>query len=82
MRASELRQFMPKKLMQLWESVQQRTEIVEAGLEGLEECPFCDYSVVIENEMEKLLRCANHAVCGVVSCRACKKPVGYLHQRI
>ncbi|KAG1738308.1 hypothetical protein EDD22DRAFT_959526 [Suillus occidentalis] len=44
-----------------------------AGLENLEECPFCDYKCVIENEMEKLFRCEN-VDCGAVSCRECKKP--------
>lgn len=61
--------------MRLWESVSQRKAIMDAGLEGLEECPFCDYSVIIENEEEKLFKCRNEGVCGVVSCRACKKPV-------
>jgi hypothetical protein len=70
----ELRRFLPGKTMRLWERVSQRNEIMNAGLVGLEECPFCDYGVVIENNEEKLLRCGNEEVCGIVSCRACKKP--------
>lgn len=71
---SELRRFLPETMVRLWESVSQRKAIMDAGLEGLEECPFCDYSVIIENEEEKLFKCRNEGVCGVVSCRACKKP--------
>ncbi|GLB44121.1 putative in Between Ring fingers [Lyophyllum shimeji] len=73
--ASELRRFLPKKLMELWERVKQRKEVEAAGLEGLEECPFCEWGCVIENEDEKLLRCGNvEGGCGVVSCRKCKRP--------
>jgi len=72
---SELRRFLPDGMMKLWERVTQRKEIESAGLGGLETCPFCDYAVIIEDEEEKLLRCGNSDVCGVVSCRACKKSV-------
>ena len=71
---SELRRFLSPKLLALYERVKQRKEIEEAGLANLEECPFCEYKVVIENEDEKLLRCQGDD-CGAVSCRACKKPV-------
>ncbi|KAH9900729.1 hypothetical protein C8Q73DRAFT_786155 [Cubamyces lactineus] len=70
---SELRRFLTPKLLELYERVKQRKEIEAAGLENLEECPFCDYKVVIENEHERLFRCENEA-CGAVTCRACKKP--------
>lgn len=71
---SELRRFLSPKLVALYERVKQQKEIEAAGLEGLEECPFCEYKVVIENDQEKLFRCEN-AECGAVSCRACKKLV-------
>jgi TRIAD3 protein (E3 ubiquitin-protein ligase RNF216) len=70
---SELRRFLPDGMMKLWERVKQQKEIEAAGLVGLEECPFCDYAVIIEDVEEKLLRCGNLDVCGVVSCRTCKK---------
>jgi len=70
---SELRRFLPDGMMKLWERVKQRKEIEAAGLVGLEECPFCDYAVIIEDAEDKLLRCGNLGVCGVVSCRTCKK---------
>jgi hypothetical protein len=76
---SELRRFLPDEMMRLWERSQQRKEIQAAGLKGLEECPFCDYSVIIESNEEKLLRCGNEEECGVVSCRTCKKSVSALN---
>jgi TRIAD3 protein (E3 ubiquitin-protein ligase RNF216) len=71
---SELERFLTPKLLELYHRVRQRKDIEAAGLENLEECPFCDYKCVIENEMEKLFRCEN-VDCGAVSCRECKKPV-------
>lgn len=64
--------------MNLYERVKQQKEIEAAGLEGLEECPFCEWKCVLEasNEEEKLFRCGNEVGgCGVVSCRICKKKV-------
>lgn len=71
---SELRRFLTPGLMELYDRVKQRKEVEMAGLEGLEECPFCEYKVVIENEEEKLFRCERRE-CGAVSCRGCKKLV-------
>ena len=71
---SELRRVLTPKLLELYERVKQRKEIEAAGLEGLEECPFCEYKVVIENDQERLFRCENEG-CGAVTCRKCKKPV-------
>ncbi|KZT66207.1 hypothetical protein DAEQUDRAFT_696012 [Daedalea quercina L-15889] len=70
---SELRRFLTPKLLSLYERVRQRKEIEAAGLEGLEECPHCEYKVVIENDQEKLFRCQNEE-CMAVTCRQCKKP--------
>jgi E3 ubiquitin-protein ligase RNF216 len=71
---TELQRFLTPKLWALYERIKQRKDIEAAGLEGLEECPFCDYKVVIENTYEKLFRCEN-SDCAAVSCRQCKKPV-------
>ncbi|KIJ11696.1 hypothetical protein PAXINDRAFT_84162 [Paxillus involutus ATCC 200175] len=70
---SELQRFLSPKLLELYHRVKQRKEIEAAGLENLEECPFCEYKCVIENAMEKLFRCEN-GECGAVTCRECKKP--------
>ncbi|KAH9942854.1 hypothetical protein B0H21DRAFT_511019 [Amylocystis lapponica] len=69
---SELRRFLTPKLLALYERVKQQKEIAAAGLEGLEECPFCEYKVVIDNDQERLFRCESED-CGAVTCRACKK---------
>ena len=73
---SELQRFLPSKLLDLYYRVKQTKDIEEADLEGLEECPFCEYKVVIENLEEKLSRCERDD-CGVVSCRNCKKLVSH-----
>ncbi|KAG6377314.1 hypothetical protein JVT61DRAFT_15103 [Boletus reticuloceps] len=70
---SELGRFLSPKLLELYYRVKQRKEIEAAGLENLEECPFCEYRCVIENELERLFRCEN-AACNAITCRACKKP--------
>ncbi|KAJ3829988.1 hypothetical protein F5880DRAFT_1607038 [Lentinula raphanica] len=70
---SELRRFLSEKLWELYNRVKQRKEIEMAGLEGLEECPFCEYKCVIENPEEKLFRCGNEETCGAITCRQCKK---------
>lgn len=75
---SELRRFLSSSLLELYGRVKQRKEIEAAGLANLEECPFCEYKCVIDNEMEKLFRCEN-AECAAVTCRTCKKPVSAAH---
>ncbi len=73
---SELRRILPEKLFRLYEDIRQRREIEQAGIEGLEECPFCNFRVVIDADFEedKVLRCQNDE-CGKESCRKCKKEV-------
>ena len=71
---SELRRFLSEQLLSLYDRVKQLKDIEAAGLENLEECPYCDYKVVIDNPDEKLFRCAN-LDCEAITCRACKKPV-------
>jgi E3 ubiquitin-protein ligase RNF216 len=73
---SELERFLSPKLLALYERVKQGKEIAAAGIDGLEECPFCEYKCVIENPDEKLFRCGNEEECGAVTCRKCKKSVG------
>jgi TRIAD3 protein (E3 ubiquitin-protein ligase RNF216) len=73
---SELRRILPEKLFGLYDHIRQRREIELAGLEGLEECPFCDFKVVIDVDFEedKVLRCQNEE-CLKISCRKCKEEV-------
>ncbi|KAF7363529.1 hypothetical protein MSAN_01009400 [Mycena sanguinolenta] len=69
---TELQRFLTPKLLSLYERVKQTKEVEAAGIEGLEECPFCEYKMVIENAQEKLFNCGNDD-CGAVSCRQCKR---------
>ncbi|KAI0001329.1 hypothetical protein BJV74DRAFT_819893 [Russula compacta] len=71
---SELQRVLPEKLFELYGHIRQRRDIELAGLEGLEECPFCDYKVVMDADFQtdKVLRCQNEE-CAKVSCRKCKK---------
>ncbi|KAK2467968.1 hypothetical protein APHAL10511_000263 [Amanita phalloides] len=72
----ELRRVLPQKLIDLYDRLKQQKEIEEADLEGLEECPFCDYKCVMDVDMtqEKLFRCGNYdGGCGAISCRECKR---------
>jgi len=71
---SELRRVLPEKLFTLYEHIRQRREIELADIEGLEECPFCDYKVVMDADFEtdKVLTCQKEE-CGRVSCRKCKQ---------
>lgn len=73
---SEIKRCLGPKLLSLYERVKQRREVEAAGLENLEECPFCEYKVVIENPQERLFRCENED-CGAVTCRKCKKLVRF-----
>jgi E3 ubiquitin-protein ligase RNF216 len=77
----ELRRVLPEKLLELYERVRQRSDVEAAGLEGLEECPFCEYRVVFEQDADsaKLFYCQNED-CGKVSCRKCKKEVRMLEK--
>ena len=73
---SELRRILPEKLHSLYERVRQQREVEAACIEGLEECPFCEFKAVLEVDVEsdKLFRCQNEE-CGRASCRKCKKEV-------
>ncbi|KAF6741511.1 hypothetical protein DFP72DRAFT_1083736 [Ephemerocybe angulata] len=73
---SELSRMLSPKLLSLYERLKQQKELKDAGLEGLEECPFCDWACVMEvsPEEDKLFRCGNEeGGCGILSCRLCKK---------
>ncbi|RDB23590.1 hypothetical protein Hypma_009259 [Hypsizygus marmoreus] len=69
----QLRRFLSEKMMNAWERVSQRHELDSAGLQGLEDCPFCEWACIIEGETITVFECGNKEECGVVSCRWCKK---------
>ncbi|KAF8156090.1 hypothetical protein B0H34DRAFT_716125 [Crassisporium funariophilum] len=56
---SELQRILPATLFALYERLKQQKEVEDAGLEGLEACPFCEWRCVLEAgpEEEKLFSC-------------------------
>ena len=71
---SELERFLPPKLLSLYTRVKQTKEVDMAGLDGLEECPHCEFKAVIDDPGVKVFRCQNEE-CEAVTCRGCKRPV-------
>ncbi|RDW78637.1 E3 ubiquitin-protein ligase RNF216 [Aspergillus mulundensis] len=69
---SQLREVLGSSIMEKLDSLQQEDEIRLAGLDGLEDCPFCSYKAVLPSvEEDREFRCENSS-CKVVSCRLCK----------
>ena len=71
---SELRRFLSPILLSLYERVKQTKEIKMAGLDGLEECPHCEFKAVIDDPGVRVFMCQNEE-CEAVTCRRCKRPV-------
>ncbi|KAF2089209.1 hypothetical protein K490DRAFT_4043, partial [Saccharata proteae CBS 121410] len=69
----ELIRFLDEKTFETLERFQQQEEIRNAGLDDLEECPFCDYKAICPpKEIDREFRCQNFE-CDKVSCRLCKE---------
>ncbi|KIW99942.1 uncharacterized protein Z518_10870 [Rhinocladiella mackenziei CBS 650.93] len=51
----------------------QQAEIVAAGIEGLEGCPFCEYKAVCEDVREEPLFYCQNPDCSRATCRKCHK---------
>ncbi|EED18173.1 RING finger protein, putative [Talaromyces stipitatus ATCC 10500] len=61
------------KLMKRLEHLQQQDEIAKASIDGLEECPFCEFKAICPPvEEDKEFACLN-SECEIVSCRLCKQ---------
>lgn len=61
------------KLMKKLEDLQQMDEIAKASIDGLEECPFCEFKgICLPVEQDKEFNCQNPE-CEKVSCRLCKE---------
>ncbi|PYH43976.1 E3 ubiquitin-protein ligase RNF216 [Aspergillus saccharolyticus JOP 1030-1] len=68
-----LRHALGKKIMDKLDALQQQDEIQQAGLQGLESCPFCDYHAICPPvEEDREFYCLNPD-CEVISCRMCKE---------
>lgn len=69
---NQLDRLSDKQLVGKLAQLQQEKDIRDAGLDDLEDCPFCEYKAImppIEEDFE--FRCANPE-CEKVSCRRCK----------
>ncbi|KAE8270875.1 hypothetical protein A4X09_0g1446 [Tilletia walkeri] len=70
----EVKRFLSEKSFELYEKIKQEQEISQAGIESLESCPFCPYSVDMGDVPDELLfKCLNDG-CRKISCRFCKEP--------
>ncbi|KAI9373653.1 hypothetical protein BJX61DRAFT_370831 [Aspergillus egyptiacus] len=70
---SRLEKALGPSIMDKLDSLQQKDEIRKAGLEGLEECPFCEFKAIVPPvEEDREFRCKNES-CKIVSCRFCKE---------
>ncbi|PWY89012.1 hypothetical protein BO70DRAFT_158549 [Aspergillus heteromorphus CBS 117.55] len=68
---TQLEKALGSPLMKKIDSLQQQDEIEQAGLEGLEGCPFCDFKAICPPVGEdREFRCSN-PTCEVTSCRLC-----------
>ncbi|KAI9801813.1 MAG: hypothetical protein M1825_003186 [Sarcosagium campestre] len=70
----QLPRFLEAPAIETLSRLQQQDELRLAGLEGLVECPFCDYAAILPPvEVDREFRCANSR-CNIVSCRLCQRP--------
>lgn len=68
----ELQRGVPQQLLDKLARIQQEDEVRRAEIEGLVECPFCDFMAICPPAAEdKEFRCINED-CKIVSCRLCK----------
>lgn len=63
----------PLKVLDRLAFNQQQAEIAAAGLDGLEQCPFCDFQAVVDAGDEVTVFNCLHPDCGRASCRKCKE---------
>ncbi|KAF5313367.1 hypothetical protein D9611_008594 [Ephemerocybe angulata] len=71
---STLEMILSRPLLILYARLRQQKELKEACIDGLEECPFCDYACVMEVTLQEAptFVCQNVEQCGQVSCRICR----------
>lgn len=68
---SQLRRCVCLKTMDRLLRLQQQEELKIANIDGLTECPFCDYMAICPSALvDREFRCENPD-CGMVSCRLC-----------
>lgn len=70
--SAQLNLIADKKLLRKLADLQQEQDIRDAGLEDLEECPFCDFKAIMPPIEENFLFNCQNPECEKVSCRRCK----------
>lgn len=69
----QLRDVLGDTIMEKLDTLQQQDEIRRAGLDGLEDCPFCEFQAICPPvEENREFRCYNPE-CEMVSCRLCNQ---------
>ena len=65
--------FLDEDTIALLDRLQQQTELREAEVEDLEQCPFCDFAAICPPKtVDKEFRCLGED-CSIVSCRLCRQ---------
>ncbi|CAE6518468.1 unnamed protein product [Rhizoctonia solani] len=67
----QLQRVLSPKTLDLLQRIRQKKDIDDAGIRGLEHCPFCDYAYIIADNGPTFL-CQNPS-CMAVSCRKCRR---------
>ncbi|KAK8156267.1 hypothetical protein IWX90DRAFT_228017 [Phyllosticta citrichinensis] len=69
----QLKAFLDDKVFETLERLQQQEDLRNAGIEDLDECPFCDFKMICAPKLvDREFRCLNED-CAVVSCRLCRQ---------
>lgn len=67
---AQLQASLDPKILERLEKLQQLEDLRAANIDGLEQCPFCDYQEICDPvEVDREFRCGD---CKVVSCRLCR----------
>ena len=71
---AEAARVLSRPVLAALDKIKQQAELAEAGIIGLESCPFCPFAQCIEEpfEVQKLFTCGREG-CEIVSCRKCRK---------
>lgn len=71
---SALEGCLPPPLLSLYNQVALKKDLRDARIQGLEECPFCDFACIIEEPVEEMsiFLCGDDR-CGLRTCRMCRR---------
>ncbi|KAG8881868.1 hypothetical protein FRB97_008992 [Tulasnella sp. 331] len=58
---SELEKVLDVKALDLLDRIRAEKAVADAGFESLDECPFCDFKCIIDNDAEQLFQCQSDA---------------------